>query len=467
MFTDLGKKYGKKNAFISDEGKSYSYDDLDDFSNSIKKLIPKKSLVISLCDNSIGSLFGYFSFIKNDIVPIMLDSDIDVEFLKSLSKTYSPDYIWLPEDKKEEFQSYDLILTSENYSLLKVDKLEEFKVHQDLALLLTTSGSTGSPKLVRLSQKNLYSNAKAISKYLSLSETDRPVTVLPMSYSFGLSIINSHLISGSTILLTNHSVVERDFWDFVKDFGATSISGVPYTFEILKKLRFFNMDISSLKTITQAGGKLNDEINLEFAQFCDNKNIKMFVMYGQTEATARMSYLPANQSLNKIGSIGIAIPGGKFSLIDDLGNSIDSSNIVGELVYRGDNVCLGYANCPKDLGKGDENNGILLTGDLAKVDEDGYYYIVGRKKRFIKIFGNRVNLDEVEAVLNTITIDIACTGIDDKLLIFITDSIFIDEIKKQVLKKMGINLRGFEVRVIDEIPKSSSGKIEYGKLRIR
>jgi len=333
-------------------------------------------------------------------------------------------------------------------------------------LLLTTSGSTGSPKLVRISYKNIEANAASIAEYLAIDENERAITTLPMSYSFGLSIINSHLLKGATILLTSKTLMEKEFWAFLKREKATSMSGVPYTYEILKKLRFFRMDLPSLTTLTQAGGKLNNELNKEFSEFCQQSGKRFFVMYGQTEATARMSYLPPKYSLTKLGSMGIPIPGGEFSLIDETGSAILGSDIVGELVYKGKNVSMGYAECGSDLRKEDENQGVLITGDLAKRDSDNFHYIVGRKKRFIKIFGNRVNLDETERLLKSIISDCACTGVDDHMLIYITDNSRNDEIRNFISSKTGIHHSAFSVRHIDSIPKNNSGKTIYSSLAL-
>jgi acyl-coenzyme A synthetase/AMP-(fatty) acid ligase len=258
--------------------------------------------------------------------------------------------------------------------------------------------------------------------------------------------------------------MEKEFWTFLKSYEATSLSGIPYSFEILKKLRFFEMDFPYLKTLTQAGGKLNDDLNREFSEYCLKSNKRFFVMYGQTEATPRMSYLPPEYSIKKLGSMGIAIPGGDFFLIDKNGNTIEEPDREGELVYKGRNVFMGYAKCRDDLANGDENNGVLVTGDLAKRDKDGFYYIVGRKKRFIKLFGNRVNLDETERLIKNIIPDCACAGIDDKMIIFITQKDHIQDVKRFISTKTGINPKAFKVTVIDKIPKNSSGKTVYSQL---
>jgi long-chain acyl-CoA synthetase len=466
MFGNISAKFSERTAIIYSSGKKVTYNELEKFAIHLESLIPKGSLIFCLCRNSIESFKGYFSFIRNGVIPLMLDASLDKELLSKLISTYSPEFIWLPKERIVDFNEEHILFSFENYFLIKLEAKNIYELHKELALLLTTSGSTGSPKLVKITLKNLESNANSIAEYLSIDKYERPITTLPMNYSFGLSIINSHLIKGATILLTSKSMMESGFWPFLKEQKATSISGVPYTFEILKKLRFFRSDIPSLKTVTQAGGKLNNELNKEVSEYCLRFNKFFFVMYGQTEATARMSYLPPEFSLTKLGSIGIAIPGGEFSLIDESGKLIVGDQRAGELVYRGSNVSMGYASCGKDLSRGDDNKGVLFTGDVAKRDIDNYYYIVGRKKRFIKIYGNRINLDETERLLKDIISDSACIGEDDYMYIFINDKNRIDEIKKFISSKIGLHHSTFTIRYIDEIPKNSSGKTIYSDLNI-
>jgi acyl-CoA synthetase (AMP-forming)/AMP-acid ligase II len=189
-------------------------------------------------------------------------------------------------------------------------------------------------------------------------------------------------------------------------------------------------------------------------------------MYGQTEATARMSYLPYKKSLEKCGSIGIAIPNGKFFLINEENKKITDCNRVGELGYAGKNVSLGYAEEAKDLAKGDENHEVLLTGDMAKVDEDGFYWLVGRKKRFLKIYGNRINLDETEDIAKTrfCDVDLACSGVDDKIHVYVTDNKIVDDVRQYLSDKLGLNHKAISVKYIKEIPKNESGKTAYKDL---
>jgi len=216
--------------------------------------------------------------------------------------------------------------------------------------------------------------------------------------------------------------------------------------------------------MTQAGGKLTPKYALEFAEFAHLKNLNFFIMYGQTEATARISYLPPEDALQKYRSIGIAIPDGEMNLINENGDIIDQPNQEGELIYRGPNVMLGYATKRNDLVKGDELQGLLKTGDIAYFDEYGYFYITGRKKRFIKIYGNRVNLDEIEHYIKGQGFNGVCGGKDDHLLIAITDSNKSESLKKVISGKYGFHPNSFKIIEVDEISKNTSGKILYDEI---
>ena len=463
MFHKLADKYINNNAIISESNEIISYTDIQNFSERLQDNIEERSLVFCLCENSVGSLGGYFSFINNRIVPLMLDATIDKDLLDNLICIYEPNYLWISNSLLELYGDYEVRFSEFDYSLVLINE-KRVVVHDSLALLLTTSGSTGSPKLVRLSYENIQANAESIAAYLQLSADERPITSLPMHYSYGLSVINSHFISGATILLTDKSIAQKEFWEFAREQKATSMAGVPYTYEMLKRLRFFRMSLPDMKVLTQAGGKLSSNLVQEYVDNAKLSDKKFVVMYGQTEATARMSYLPFESASDKAGSIGIAIPGGTFKLIDDSGCEITESDKDGELIYSGRNVSLGYADCKEDLIKGDENNGKLYTGDIARRDADGFYYITGRKKRFVKVYGNRVNLDAAEQIVKVVTASCACVGIDDKMLIYITDSSKSDQIRNLLSEKTGLNSRAFEVRVIEEIPKNTSGKVLYSNL---
>lgn len=463
MFFELDK-YKDNVALISDDGQIFSYGELYESSCSLSTVMKTRKLVFQLCENSIGSVLGYASFLNAGVVPVMLSAGIDKNLLHVLINTYQPAYLWIPKILFSECEEFRIVYEGWGYFLLETDMVA-YPVNDDLALLLTTSGSTGSPKFVRQSYDNIRANTESIIEYLELDSTERPITTLPMNYTYGLSIINTHLSVGATILLTNKTLMQKDFWTFFKKQESTSFGGVPYTYEMLDKLRFFRMDLPFLRTMTQAGGKLTPQLHEKFARYAEDTGKKFVVMYGQCEATARMGYLPAEKAVKKKGSMGIAIPGGTFRLIDIEGNEIEKPYVTGELVYKGENVTLGYAERGEDLIKGDERNGVLMTGDMAEFDEDGYYYIVGRKKRFLKIYGNRVNLDEVERLIKgKFEIDIACGGVDDHMVLFLTDETKAADVKSYVVSTTKLNPSAFKTIIIGEIPKNDSGKIQYTKL---
>ncbi|MCL2222330.1 MAG: AMP-binding protein [Oscillospiraceae bacterium] len=463
MFLGIENINPSKVAAIDENGLQLTYGELCDAAREISAAAKERTLVFALCENTIGSLVGYVSFISSGVVPLLLDSNMPEEHIDCLVNTYNPSYIWTHESR--DFSKFRKVFSGWGHNLYATD-LKPFSLHDELALLVTTSGSTGSPKLVRQSFKNIESNTKSICEYLEIDSTERPVTTLPMQYVYGTSIINSHLKKGATILLTTKGIMQKEFWEFFKEQKATSIAGVPYTYEILKKLRFTNMKLPSLKTMTQAGGKLLPELHKEFAQYASENDVNFVIMYGAAEATARMGYLPPKMSLEKYGSMGIAIPGGRFELIDESGDVIREYGMRGELVYYGENVTLGYAENGEDLKKGDERSGRLETGDMATLDSDGYYTIVGRKKRFLKIFGNRVGLDETERLIKSrfSGIECACCGVDDKMYIFITDASLKSDILGHISDATSLNVQAFCIKVIDEIPKNDSGKTQYSKL---
>jgi acyl-coenzyme A synthetase/AMP-(fatty) acid ligase len=428
-------------------------------------MIPKRSLIFMLCENSLGCLAGLVAFLNNQSVPLLLDAKRDAATVSELMKVYRPKHIYLPSYLSPNFPPYKKQLESYGYTLLRTEYAPTVPLYDNLALLLTTSGSTGSPKLVRLSYKNLSTNGESIITYLDIDASERPITTLPMHYSYGFSIVNSHLLTGATVLLTNESIVQKKFWDFFRNAKATSFSGVPYTFEMLKRMRFNRMELPSLKTMTQAGGKLSLDLTREFAEYAKERGIRFFVMYGQSEAAPRMSYLPAEFALTKCGSIGKPVPGGEIHLVDDKNNPIEEPGRRGELVYHGDNVFLGYSESVEDLAKGDEQNGVLFTGDIAWRDEAGFYYIESRKKRFIKLFGTRVSLDEAEQFIKKTVSDCACTGSDDLMMIYVTERGREKEIRQMIVKKTGIHPSAFNVTYIPSIPKNAAGKTLYSKLQ--
>ncbi|MFC7372402.1 AMP-binding protein [Fictibacillus iocasae] len=453
------EQFGDRTAVYAD--RAYSYSEMLELSDTICSNVGERTLVFCLCSNNKESLFGYVGFIRGGVVPVLLDASLHIDRLRRLINLYKPAYIWASSDHQDLSQSMESSFVYGDYTLFECPTQVQHDLHENLALLLTTSGSTGSPKFVRLSYENIFTNADSIAQYLNIDADDKPITTLPMNYSYGLSIINSHLICGATIVMTESSILKKEFWDLCKEQQVTTFGGVPFVYEMLDRLKFETLHLPSLKKLTQAGGKLSESLARKFAALCHQKGIQFYTMYGQTEATARISYLPYEDNMRKAGSIGIAIPGGELVLQDDNGNRITEPLMTGELIYKGPNVSLGYAESLFDLSKNDENNGVLHTGDMAYVDEEGYFFITGRIKRMIKMYGNRISLDDVEAFLHEHGHDCICAGNDDQMVIYTLKEDYV-QIKKIIKEKL--KLKSFKVMRIKEIPRNHFGKILYSDL---
>jgi acyl-coenzyme A synthetase/AMP-(fatty) acid ligase len=465
MFLDLDLKNTSSIAAIDDKGGSISYGQLTAFSEEFFSVLKKRTLIFIFTDNCIGSLAGYVAALSSKIVPLLLSSTLDKSAVSNMISCYQPEYFWAPKKLASDF-NFQVIFERYNYVLLKTG-LRSLNMYDELSLLLTTSGSTGNPKLVRHSYLNIEENAKNVAEFFELKPSDRASLVLPMNFTMGLSVISSHLFAGSIVLLTKGTLTERGFWNFLREQRATSFTGVPYTYELLHRLHFFKMDLPELKLLTQGGGKLKDKLFKEYAEFTQKTGKKFVATYGQTEGTGRMAYLKADMAVNKTGSIGNAIPNGKLSLVDQYGEEIGENEAVGELIYRGKNVTLGYAFNGEDLAKGDENFGIIATGDIARRDEDGYYFIIGRTSRFLKLYGFRIGLDESEQMIKSaFDIDCTCSGTDDKMIITITDENMKEKILDYVARKTGICHAAFNVVVTDHIPRNEAGKSIYSSTNV-
>ena len=458
LFTNNNKSY------IHSNGSDYSYKSLIQDADNFSSFTLGRPLVFVVANNSYDCLTGYVGMLRANAVVALINDSINETIFKDLLKNFKPSIIYQPQNMFSFEINWKQGLKMGKYVLYETNFDIDYQINDDLSLLLMTSGSTGSPEFVRLSHSNIYSNTKSICDYLKISNKDVAITTLPMSYSFGISIINTHLFMGASLVLTDASLMEKKFWDLISRYKVTTFSGVPYTFEMLKKLKFENIHLPTINYITQAGGKLRNDL-LEYFSYVNAKNnVEFVVMYGQTEASPRMSYLPSEMLQSKIGSIGIPIPNGKFYLVDNEHQIVNEPNIEGELIYEGKNVCMGYARDCYDLEKNDLNKGILKTGDMAKVDSDGYYYITGRKKRFLKIFGNRVSLDQIEQKINEAGYDCACVGTDDYMKIYTTEKSYVQKIQDYIGKYFDINKSGFSIICINTIPRNHSGKILYSEL---
>ncbi len=538
----LQQKPKERIALKAEDETTLTYGDLCEHCRAFSQAVGStRGLVFCLCTNTPGAVVGYLAALSSGMVPLLLGADVPEAAFKKLYETYRPMYVWAPKwfteshDNDSTGFKEDAVALKEKVDAFKeqadgfkekVSALKEttgsfvsvfeayeyglyptgnpsYLLQQDLALLLATSGSTGEAKLVRLCGANLYANAASICSYLHLTEEERPITTLPMQYSYGLSVINSHLLAGATILLTEKSIVQQEFWQFLEKEQATSLAGVPYTYGILSRMRLFRKPWPSVKTLTQAGGKLSKQLQQEVGQWARANGVDFYVMYGQTEATARMAYLPPEECLEKLGCIGYPIPGGTFFLVDEAGNALREADTEGELVYRGENVSFGYATSPAELALGDERCKVLYTGDLAMRDGDGCYRITGRKSRFVKIFGVRISLDACEELLTKRfpSLSLVCAGADDALCIYVEDAKAANtpaaelteasaerpteivkasaeqtvglskvsntpaaELTETLAQLLDVNRKAIMVRFIKKIPKNAAGKVQYQAL---
>ena len=464
MLFDIDKKPASSLAAIDDAGGQLTYGDLVALRGELSAVLPERELVFCLCENKVGALAGFLSLYDCKDVCLLLSSHIDKALLKVLDETYGPSYYWMPEVMVDE-SGYEKVYNYKGFVLCKTGKKAP-AMHPELSMLMTTSGTTGSPKLVRHKYGNIESNAKNVAKVFGWTPEERGIIDLPMQYTMGLNVINSHLYAGATVLLIEANLMSPKYWSFIKEQKGSNFTGVPFSYEILNRLRFWKMDLPHLTTMAEGGGKLSDTLFKTIADYAVEKGKRFFATFGTTETSARLAFLPPSVAATHIGSIGHAIPEGKLILVDENGNEINEADVEGELRYEGPNVTMGYGTCVEDLAKGDEFCGRYETGDLAKKDADGFFYIVGRKKRFLKLFGLRVSLDQSEKIIseNFGGIECACTGDDNQMLIYITQEDLKEEVKKLISGKTRLMAKSFDVRVINEIPRFESGKINYKAL---
>jgi acyl-CoA synthetase (AMP-forming)/AMP-acid ligase II len=392
--------------------------------------------------NRMESLAAYLGCLQAGLVPLLLPESLPPEQFDRLISHYRPDWTFGPAGlAATPFHESD----------------RQPAPHPELTLLLSTSGTTGSPRLVRLPADAISANAESIVEYLGLTPDDRAMTTLPPSYSYGLSVIHSHLAAGAALVLNSHALVEREFWNAMVEHGATSLAGVPQIYQTLERLHLERMKLPALRTLTQAGGRLDDRLSRFFDETARRRGWRFFVMYGQTEAAPRMSYVPHDRLADKIGSIGRAIPGGRLEL--------DPAN--GEIVYHGANVMMGYAETRSDLARADELGGVLRTGDLGRRDDEGYFYITGRIKRFIKLSGNRISLDEIERILKaSVAAPLAASGSDDLLQVWVEgrDDAVLGTVEASLRAHLGVHHSLYRLRRVDRLPLLPSGKTDYAAL---
>ncbi len=470
-------------------GKETSYKEIYKNINCITNLLvereyTKKDSVLIVADNSIFFIKTYFGIIKSGsiCVPINpLTSKGDLDYIIRILKIK---LVFVQEKYKAKIEN----IVNEEVKLCTEKDLEtlefsqtlkvnnDIKVKEDTALIMFTSGSTDKPKGVMLTHYNLIYNTNSIIEYLSLTEKDRIEVVLPFYYCYGTSLLNTHFRSGGSIVINNKFMFPQSVVEHINDYKCTGFAGVPSTYQILLRMtNFKEAKFPSLRYITQAGGRLPEVFINELSNALNNVDI--YIMYGQTEATARLSYLPPSQIKSKLGSIGKGIPGVELKVLNKQGHQIKPGE-VGEVVAKGGNVMKGYFNDIEETEK-IIKSGLLYTGDLATIDEDGYIYIVSREKNIIKSGGNRISPKEIENVIVQIPeiLECAVIGVDDNVLGEAVKAFVVLRAKdsdidyKYIISYCRERLPKHKVpkyiEFLDTLPKNSSGKVLLKSLKDR
>ena len=434
-------------------GRSLGYDELKVLTGRFASLMSigaNKQLVLIAAKNRINIIAALRGAWQAGHAVLLVDAALPATMLQGWVTLYAPSILVLPKDHAlQPGEDYGAAKNFEDLAVyMRCDSGPA--LHPDLALLLTTSGSTGSSKLVRLSRQNLDANTAAIIAALGIMPQDRAAAHMPLAYSYGLSVVNTHLVAGASLVLIEENMTEGAFWKAMREYKVTTLPGVPYHFAVIEKLGLDRLDVPHLRVMTQAGGRMEPERVSWFATALQKRGGQLFVMYGQTEAGPRMTVLPAARALDKPDSVGLPLPRGKITIEG------------GEVIYNGPNVMMGYAENGGDLALGDEMRGRLATGDLGTLDEESYLFISGRKQRFAKIDGIRINLDELENIAGALA-PTAIVEHEGQLVLFTTGDV--DAIRLHVANCVRVHASRLMGQKIAALPLLASGKIDAQSLR--
>lgn len=434
------------------------YNDSLKMASYLKETFGEGQHIILISPNSVFFLTAYLGILKSGNVCIPLNFAVEQGNLDFILNSTECTTVFIANGIKRKLEfSSKVQLIDERESLSIIDRQELIDLNSDfdknkVAEIIYTSGSTREPKGVMISHQNIIANTNSIIEYLKLSSKDIMSVVLPFFYCYGLSLLHTHLKVGGSIVLNNSFIFLGTVINDLKNYKCTGFAGVPSHFQILlkKSQTFKNEEFPSLRYVTQAGGKLHTVFIKEFIEAFPTK--EFYVMYGQTEATARLSYLPLEIIKTKTSSIGKAIPGVKLRIVNAKGEDV-GINEEGELLASGDNIMLGYFKDEEETTK-TIIDGWLHTGDIATKDEDGYIYLVARKKEIIKVGGKRVSPKEIEEVILSLPEVVDCTisGIEDELLgealqatIVLSGNADEEQMRENIIQKCGKNLATYKV----------------------
>lgn len=451
---------GSRTAVIdASTGATLSHDELAAIVHAKARLLEPQGLTFLFADNSVRSVTWLLAALTANHPVALLDPSLKSDLAERLIDIYQPNNIVHPLPGSLPTLAGQIVRSDG----LVIAGPETHRLRSDLAILLTTSGSTGSPKFVQLSRTNIAANTAAIIESLGISENDRAITTLPLHYSYGMSVLLTHLSSGGSIVLNSASVMEAEFWQHLRKFEPTFLNGVPTTFQMLHRLRFHQMNTPSIRAMTQAGGGLSRNLIEAFHETMTNRNGSFFVMYGQTEASPRMTCLSPQNLPDKLGSVGKPLSGGRLTIFDESTGATLPAGAVGQVVYEGPNVMLGYASTLEDLRVQRAHSSVLRTGDLGYLDQDGFLFISGRIKRIAKVDGVRVGLDEIERLIDQYAEVAAVTSSSENIVVFFEahSSESEQRLRERLTSMTGLPARALRFQQTSAIPRLPSGKPDY------
>jgi acyl-coenzyme A synthetase/AMP-(fatty) acid ligase len=433
----------------------------------------QKRLVFLLCGVNSETIVGILAGAAAGHATALVDPSVSKDVLTGLIQAYQPELLLGARGSGEKLPDVIGGNATVNSPQSRAGTVEWIArdigssfppIDPALQLLLSTSGTTGSQKYVRLSRDAVVANARQIAHALAIDEASVGIAHLPLHYSYGLSVVTSHLASGGRLCPVNDSVTSPSFWSKIENVGGSHFPGVPFHYVALARLGL-GLVPDSVKVFTQAGGALDLRVQTKIRDWAAQRGSQFFVMYGQTEASPRMATLQHADHSRKAGSVGVALAGGQFSIVDDRGAPMPA-DAVGAVVYEGPNVMSGYAMSRADLGKGDEMKGRLETGDLGRLDAEGFLYLTGRTKRFAKIAGYRLGLDEIEKELFSVC-PVACLDLGEKIAVaHEQDSETALKARvRELADSYKVPSSSFALRRVPQIPRGSSGKIDYARLK--
>jgi len=416
----------------------------------------RHELVFCFCGGrDFASVIGYLAAIRAGHAVAMLDGGIARELIDALIERYRPLFVLSSQDGR-------------TLDVRRDPDPVEAPIHEDLQVLLSTSGTTGSPKFARLSRQNILAHAEQLCEYLEIDADERALQSLPIHYSYGLSVLNTHLAARGRVILSEHSIMRPEHWAEAQTYGATSFAGVPYSYVIVERLRLTKHFPDTLRTLTQSGARLAPDVVTRLVEHMRSRGGRMFVMYGQTESTARMTYVHPDWLPQKAHCVGRPIPQGSLTIrVED--EETSEPEVEGEVVFRGPNVMMGYAEQREDLSRGDELRGVLHTGDVGIIDSDGFLRLTDRLKRFAKIYGLRVSLDEVENSVHAVSDDaglVAAVDGGDRVVIWRMGATGLsgDDLRVALARRFNLKSSAFAVNDVDELPLTGRQKIDYRAL---